>query len=108
MSNLRAGEWRGNTPPRLGHDPQGKILGILGMGGIGRNVAAKAKAFGMKVRYYNRTKLSKELEGGAEYVSFERLLAESDVLSLNLPLNVSFPLFLPFHTLKDDCVLYTT
>lgn len=89
MSNLRAGEWRGNIPPRLGHDPQGKILGILGMGGIGRNVAAKAKAFGMKVRYHNRTKLSEELEGGAEYVPFERLLAESDVLSLNLPLNVS-------------------
>ncbi|KAG6154543.1 hypothetical protein E4U37_001950 [Claviceps purpurea] len=87
MSNLRAGEWRGNIPPRLGHDPQGKILGILGMGGIGRNVAAKAKAFGMKVRYHNRTKLSEELEGGAEYVPFERLLAESDVLSLNLPLN---------------------
>lgn len=89
MSALRAGEWRGNTLPRLGHDPQGKILGILGMGGIGRNVAAKARAFGMKIWYYNRNRLSPELEDGAEYVSFEKLLAESDVLSLNLPLNVS-------------------
>ncbi|KAL6872400.1 hypothetical protein HDV57DRAFT_262186 [Trichoderma longibrachiatum] len=84
---LRAGKWRGNPPPALGHDPQGKILGILGMGGIGRNVAAKARAFGMRIRYHNRSRLSPELEDGAEYVDFETLLRESDVLSLNLPLN---------------------
>lgn len=90
MAALRAGEWRGVNPPPLGHDPQGKVLGILGMGGIGRNMAKKALAFGMKIRYHNRTRLDpaveEELE--AEYVDFDRLLAESDVLSLNLPLNV--------------------
>ncbi|KAL7813923.1 hypothetical protein V8C44DRAFT_326702 [Trichoderma aethiopicum] len=84
---LRAGKWRGSPPPALGHDPQGKILGILGMGGIGRNVASKARAFGMRIRYHNRSRLSPELEDGAEYVDFETLLRESDVLSLNLPLN---------------------
>ncbi|GAO18507.1 uncharacterized protein UV8b_06617 [Ustilaginoidea virens] len=87
MAALRAGDWRGRPPPALGHDPQGKILGILGMGGIGRNVAAKARAFGMRVRYCNRTRLAAELEQGAEYVGFETLLRESHVLSLNLPLN---------------------
>jgi lactate dehydrogenase-like 2-hydroxyacid dehydrogenase len=61
------------------------------MGGIGRNMAAKMRAFGMSVRYHNRTKLSPENEEGAEYVDFDTLLRESDVLSLNLPLNVSFP-----------------
>lgn len=41
----------------------------------------------MKITYHNRTRLSKELEGDAEYVSFEELLAKSDVFSLNLSLN---------------------
>ena len=74
--------------PPLGHDPQGKILGILGMGGIGRNLKKKAEAFGMRVIYHNRHKLSKQLAAGAEYVSFEDLLNRSDVISINLPLNV--------------------
>ena len=93
LTALREGKWRGNPAPKLGHDPQGKVLGILGMGGIGRNVAVKARAFDMKIRYYNRTRLAPEVEaeaGNAEYVDFETLLRESDVLSLNLPLNVRF------------------
>lgn len=91
MASLRAGEWRGKTLPALGHDPEGKVLGILGMGGIGRNMARKAAVFGMRVRYFNRTRLDEEVERevGAKYVDFDTLVAESDVLSLNLPLNVS-------------------
>ncbi|KAM7211671.1 D-isomer specific 2-hydroxyacid dehydrogenase, NAD binding domain containing protein [Rhypophila decipiens] len=90
MANLRAGEWRGNSPPAQGHDPEGKILGILGMGGIGRNMARKASlAFGMKILYHNRKRLDESVEAeiGAEFVDFDTLLRESDVLSLNLPLN---------------------
>lgn len=91
ISALRAGKWRGVPPPALGHDPQGKVLGILGMGGIGRNFAAKAKVLGVRIQYYNRTRLAPDVEAelGAEYVGFEELLKTSDVLSLNLPLNVS-------------------
>jgi len=87
MLALREGKWRGHPPPPLGHDPEGKTLGILGMGGIGRNLKKKAEAFGMKVVYHNRKKLSEEMSAGAEYVSFEKLLSDSDVISLNLPLN---------------------
>lgn len=91
MISLREGHWRGKQVPTPGHDPQGKLLGILGMGGIGKNLATKARAFGMKIQYHNRTKLSEEMAGGAEYVGFDELLRTSDVLSLNLPLNVRDP-----------------
>lgn len=87
MMALRDGMWRGHPPPPLGHDPEGKTLGILGMGGIGRNLKKKAEAFGMTVQYHNRSELSDEMSGGAKYVSFAELLSSSDVLSLNLPLN---------------------
>lgn len=59
------------------------------MGGIGRNLKKKCDAFGMKTIYHNRHKLNNKDAEGAEYVSFDDLLARSDVLSLNLPLNVS-------------------
>jgi glyoxylate reductase len=89
MLSLREGNWRGHPLPPLGHDPQGKTLGILGMGGIGRNLKKKAEVFGMKIIYHNKNRLNGDLAGGAEYVCFDELLARSDVLSLNLPLNVS-------------------
>ncbi|KAF2266867.1 glyoxylate reductase [Lojkania enalia] len=87
MMSIREGKWRGHPPPPLGRDPQGKTLGILGMGGIGRNLKKKAEAFSMNVIYHNRSRLSEELAGGAQYVSFEELIRTSDVISLNLPLN---------------------
>ena len=94
---LREGKWRGDPPPGLGHEPEGKVLGILGMGGIGKNLKRKAEALGMKVTYHNRRKKSEEEAGGAAYVSFEELLRGSDVISCNLPLNVSIcvPVDLP-------------
>ncbi|ETS81554.1 hypothetical protein PFICI_06556 [Pestalotiopsis fici W106-1] len=87
---IRNGTWLGAVPPPpLGHDPQGKTLGILGMGGIGRNLKRKAEIFGMRVIYHNRRPLPSGDADGAEYVSFDELLATSDVLSLNLPLNLN-------------------
>ena len=90
MMALRQGRWQGVPPdlPPLGHDPEGKKLGIIGMGGIGRNLRDKALGFGMKVQYFNRRRLGHEMEGKASYVEFEELLYTSDVISLNLPLNV--------------------
>jgi len=57
------------------------------MGGIGSEVAHRAKAFGMNIQYYNRNKLPPQKEAGAKYVQFEELLKTSDVISLNLSLN---------------------
>lgn len=88
MTTLRAGDWRGHPPPPLGHDPEGKVLGILGLGGIGRNLKRKAEAFDMRIIYHSRNQLNEELAGTAEYVTFDDLLTHSDVISVNIPLNV--------------------
>ncbi|KAH8196005.1 hypothetical protein TruAng_009843 [Truncatella angustata] len=113
LLSLRKGQWRGRPAPALGHDPQGKVLGILGMGGIGRNMARKAAVFGMTVLYHNRTRLGEEMERevGVEYRGFEELLRECDVLSLNLPLNnatrhtISTP---QFEMMKPGVVIVNT
>ncbi|KAM6477439.1 D-isomer specific 2-hydroxyacid dehydrogenase [Trichoderma sp. SZMC 28011] len=109
---IRNGTWKGAVPPPpLGHDPQGKVLGIVGMGGIGRNLKKKAEVFGMNTIYHNRKQLDPEQADGAEYVSFDDLLARSDVLSLNLPLNsgtrniISTP---EFEKMKTGVVIVNT
>ncbi|RPA75420.1 hypothetical protein BJ508DRAFT_418159 [Ascobolus immersus RN42] len=74
---------------KLGHTPQGKTLGILGMGGIGKNLMKKARAFGMKVIYYNRSGAVKDEKHDKflRSVTLDELYAQSDVLSINCPLN---------------------
>ena len=67
------------------------------MGGIGRNLKRKMEAFGMKVQYHNRKELGEDLSEGAKFVGFEELLRTSDVISLNLPLNVGTPFLYTFH-----------
>jgi glyoxylate reductase len=68
----------------LGQDLKNKNLGILGMGRIGQAVAKRAEAFGMKIFYHTRSGVKSHLPYPA--VSFETLIAESDVLSLHCPL----------------------
>lgn len=53
---LRSGFWATHGGPPLAAEAKGKTLGILGLGRIGEKVAALAEAFGMKVRYHNRSK----------------------------------------------------
>jgi phosphoglycerate dehydrogenase-like enzyme len=66
---------------------QGATLGALGLGEVGREVATRARAMGMEVLYYQRNRLSPEIEGesDARYVSFEELLERADFLSVHLP-----------------------
>ena len=87
LQSVRRGTWRGETQP--GHDPNGRILGILGMGGIGSEIAKRARAFGMRIQYHNRSPLPKSEAGDAEYVCLDKLLRTSDVVSLSVSLNPS-------------------
>jgi glyoxylate reductase len=87
---VRAGRWKGWAPTQLlGSDIHGKTIGIVGMGRIGRAVAKRARGFSMQILYYSRTRLEPavERELDAHSVSFEYLLANSDFLTLHVPLN---------------------
>ena len=71
----------------VGIDLQGKTIGILGLGRIGSTLAKRAKAFDMKIIYHNRKHVvkSKEKSLDAKYVSFEKLITESDFISIHVP-----------------------
>ncbi|WP_421920277.1 NAD(P)-dependent oxidoreductase [Marinifilum sp.] len=70
----------------LGTGLQGKTLGIIGMGKIGKSIANKAEAFGMKIVYHNRNKI----QGSSyQYLEFTELLGQADILSLNCPLTAT-------------------
>ncbi len=89
---LRAGRWEGFALDfLLGTDLAGKQLGIIGMGRIGQNVAAKSLAFGMRVAYLRSPRRPDEqlaAPDGTPYtpMDFETLLRTSDVVSLHVPL----------------------
>ena len=125
---VRADDWKNQKPDltkfMIGNSVTGKTLGIIGMGRIGRMAAKCAKAFGMKIIYYNRNKLSDDLEDGAKYFSdIKTMLPECDFISIHTPataetkhiLNSSTISLLPKHavvintsrgsTIDDDALI---
>ena len=78
--------WKWKADFLIGKQLTESRLGILGMGRIGRAVAERARSFGMKIHYYNRSRLDKNLEKDAIYhKSIESLLSVSDFFSINCP-----------------------
>jgi lactate dehydrogenase-like 2-hydroxyacid dehydrogenase len=86
---VHSGQWKNWTVDLLaGQDIHGRTLGIVGAGRIGQAVARRGRGFNMRVLYYNSRRLPETLEQelGLTLVSKEQLLAESDFVSLNMPL----------------------
>ena len=83
---LRQGEWKGfSLTENLGVDVRGKILGIVGMGRIGKAFAKRAhEVFGMKVLYHNRSPVKDLTFEASVRFDLDALLKESDVISLHL------------------------
>ena len=83
--------WQWGMHYMLGSGIQNRQLGVIGMGAIGIATARRAKVFGMKVAYYSRSKIDDKIatELGAKQMSFEELLATSDVVSVHCPSNDS-------------------
>jgi len=77
---MRAGGWR----PMQGLELRGKTLGIVGLGGIGREMARIAQGVGLKVVAYNRSEIANP---PVPMVALDELLAQSDIVSLHLGLN---------------------
>ncbi len=87
-NRLRRGEWQGfDLTSGLGCSLRDKVLGVVGMGRIGTALAMRAHfGFGMKVIYFNRSKVFAAAVPKAESVdSIEELMAQADVISLHVP-----------------------
>ena len=85
---VRRGEWTADWVDALTDEVSGSTLGIVGMGGIGRAVARRARAFRMPLLYTSRTRLDRaqEVELGIEARTLPELMAESDIVTLHCPL----------------------
>ena len=110
--NVAAGRWRGNSAPRL-HELRDRVLGIVGLGTIGKKVARLAQAFGMTVHYYDIARLPEDREDalGVRFRLYRELLRTSDIISLHVPLNASTTGLLGAEELalmKDGAILVNT
>ena len=102
---VRTDNWKNQKPDltkfMIGNSVTGKTLGIIGMGRIGRIAAKYARAFGMKIIYYNRNKLSNDLEDGASYYSdIKDMLPKCDFVSIHTPATAETKHILNFSTIS--------
>ncbi|MGH7374706.1 MAG: 2-hydroxyacid dehydrogenase [Candidatus Rokuibacteriota bacterium] len=89
-ANVVTGKWRvGDFSSHRLYELEGKTLGIVGLGTIGKKVARRAAAFGVRIQYYDIARLTEEAEDalGVRFVLFPELLRTSDIVSLHVPLN---------------------
>jgi len=110
----RSGNFRGwAIDMMLGQDVYGATLGIIGIGRIGRGVAHRAKGFNMRVLYYDPQPLPPEAEQqlNATRSSLDRLIAESDFISVHVPLTKETLHLLStaqFNSMKRNAIVINT
>jgi len=90
LTLVKSGKWKDAkvdfTNFMVGKPLTGKTLGIIGMGRIGKIVSERAKGFGMKIIYFNRKKVSSDLEAGAKYYnSVNGMMPYCDFISIHCP-----------------------
>ncbi|HEY9789804.1 MAG TPA: D-glycerate dehydrogenase [Candidatus Obscuribacterales bacterium] len=111
---VREGKWmRWTSNLMLGTDLRGKTLGIIGLGRIGKEMALRAIACGMKIIYHQRHQATPLVEKGlqARLVPMEELLRESDVISIHCPLSKETRHLIgrdQFALMKPGCILINT
>jgi len=90
-ASVSGGRWRGNGPAPRMYELHDKTLGIIGLGTIGKKVARLARAFGMRVQYFDIARLSEDEADalGVRFRLLRELIRSSDVVSLHVPLNES-------------------
>ncbi len=89
-ANVVTGKWRvGDFASHRLYELEGKTLGIVGLGTIGKKVARRAAAFGMRVLYYDIARLAEDAEDalGVRFVLLPELLRTADIVTLHVPLN---------------------
>ncbi len=86
---LRSGKFAGWNPTwMMGVGLRDRTLGIVGMGRIGEAVAQRSRAFGLKIHYHNRKRVSPEVERELEatfWPDLDRMIPEMDIVSINCP-----------------------
>lgn len=92
---------------------KGKTVGFFGFGNIAQGVAKRLAGFDVRILYHSRNPVDADIESalGASHVSFESLLAESDILSLHAPLAASTRHVIntdAFNKMKDSAILINT
>ncbi|MFT9495079.1 phosphoglycerate dehydrogenase [Anaerosolibacter sp.] len=85
----------------LGNSLEGKVLGIVGLGNIGKELIRKAKAFDMEIVYSDVMRNTEAEEAlGIQYVSFEELIENADIISIHAPLLESTKNLFNYDTMK--------
>ena len=86
-TGVKAGRWADLVDVLEAFEMEDKLVGVLGIGTIGKKVAQRLHGFGSRIQYFNRQRLSAktERELGIRYVGFKGLFSTSDIVTIHTP-----------------------